>query len=99
MNVVRHAADAICFAIHVARDRSQIGVEFRARVGNEEGAAFLRAEDDVDDDEGEGLWHGDIGFRAKGPIDSSLGQRPSNGQQMFPSANGAVHRTITSACV
>ena len=49
--MVRHAADAICFAIHVARDRSQIGVEFRARVGNEEGAAFLRAEDDVDDDE------------------------------------------------
>lgn len=49
--MVRHTADAICFAIRVAGDRGQIGVEFRAGVGIEKGTAFLRAEDDVDDDE------------------------------------------------
>jgi len=49
--MVRHAADAIRFAIRVARDRGQIGVEFRARVGIEEGASFLRTEDDVYNDE------------------------------------------------
>ena len=59
MNVVRHAADAIRLAARIARDGGEIRVEFRARVGVEEWAAFLRAEDDVDDDEAQGLWHGD----------------------------------------
>jgi len=49
--MVCHTADAIRFATRVARDRGEIRVEFRARVGVEKGTAFLRAEDDVDDDE------------------------------------------------
>ena len=57
--MVCHAADAIRLATRIARDRGEIGVEFRARVEVEEWAAFLRAEDDVDDDEAQGLWHGD----------------------------------------
>ena len=49
--MVRHAADAIGFALRVARDRGEIRVEFRTRVGIKKWVAFLRAEDDVDDDE------------------------------------------------
>jgi len=51
VDMIRHTAESIGFAIRVARDRGQISVEFRTRVGNEKGTAFLRAEDDVDDDE------------------------------------------------
>lgn len=51
--MIRHAADAIRLATRVAGDGREIRVEFRARVRVEEGVAFLRAEDDVDDDEGQ----------------------------------------------
>ena len=49
--MVRHAADAIRLTGDVASNGREIGMEFGTRVGVEEWAAFLRAEDDVDDDE------------------------------------------------
>ena len=49
--MIRHPANAICLATRIPRDGREIRVEFQARVGVEEWAAFLRAEDDVDDDE------------------------------------------------
>src|SRR5260370_1270414 len=77
MHVVRHAARPVTFAAGVTGDRGQIRVKFRARAGIEQSAALLRAENDVDDNEAQGLWHGDK-FRANGPADASLGQRPRN---------------------
>src|SRR6266849_1766272 len=77
MHMVRNAARPATFAAGVAGDRRQIGVKFRARAGIEQGAALLRAENDVDDNEAEGLWHGDK-FRANGPGDTRLGHRPRN---------------------
>lgn len=49
--MIRHAADAIRLATRVAHDGGEIRVELRSRVRGEERAAFLRAEDDVDDNE------------------------------------------------
>src|SRR5713226_5482998 len=84
MHMVRNAARPVTFAAGVTGDRSQIRVKFRARAGIEQGAALLRAENDVNDNEAQGLWHGDK-FRANGPADASLGQRPRNqGPQIVP---------------
>lgn len=51
VNMIRLAEDAIRLAIRVAHDGGAIRVELRSRVQGEERAAFLRAEDDVDDNE------------------------------------------------
>ena len=64
MNVVRHAADAIRLAAGVARDGREIRVEFGPRVGIEVGLTIFRGKDDVEDDEAQGLRHGDgAGFQ------------------------------------
>jgi hypothetical protein len=44
-------------AIEVARDSGEVGVELWADGGLEERGAVLGGEDDVDQDEREGLWH------------------------------------------
>jgi|APGre2960657468_1045069.scaffolds.fasta_scaffold00130_17 hypothetical protein len=51
VNMIRLADDAIRLATRVAHDGGAIRVELRSRVRAEERAAFLRAEDDVDDNE------------------------------------------------
>ena len=57
MDVVFDAADEETFAVEVACDRGEVGVEFWADGGLEEGCAVFGGEDDVDEHEREGLWH------------------------------------------
>ena len=47
MNMVRHAADSEAFAIHIACDRREIGVEGGTHGGIKHGGAVFRGEDDV----------------------------------------------------
>ena len=47
MNVVRYAADAVGFAIHVSSDGGKVGVKSRAYFGIEEWLAILRAKDEM----------------------------------------------------
>ena len=58
MDVIVEAADEETFAVEVACDRGEVGVEVWADGGFEEGRAVFGGEDDVDEDQREGLWHG-----------------------------------------
>lgn len=58
MNMIRHATDAISFTPRVPCDLGQIGVEVRTQRWIEARKTVLRAEDQMDDDEAEGLRHG-----------------------------------------
>ena len=58
MDVVRHTARAIGFASGVPRHRGKIGVEMWTQLFVKAWKTILRAEDDVDDDEAQGLRHG-----------------------------------------
>jgi len=91
MHMILHAARPVTFTAGVAGHGREIRMEFGPRVRVEEWVAILRAKDDVDDDERERLGHGDD-FRAKGPFNTSLGQRPRKTvPNISPSANGAIH--------
>ena len=90
MDMICHAARPVTFTTCVARHGREIRMEFGPRLRVEEWVAILLAEDDVDDDEGKGLRHGGD-FRANGPVDTSLGQRPRKTvPNICPSANGAI---------
>jgi len=80
MHVIRHATRSVTFAARVAGDRREVGVEFGPRAGVDQRTAFLRAENDVNDDETQRLWHGGE-FRANGPVDTSVGHRPTSPEQ------------------
>jgi hypothetical protein len=102
MNVVRHARDAIRLTARIPCHGGEIRVELRARFLAQNRAAILRAENDVDDDETQGLGYGDIGswpmiqfFPAGGNVliegptarqYPSLGQRPRIRGPMIPQA-------------
>ncbi len=62
MDMIRHAADAEAFAIHVADDRSEIGVQGRADGDVEYGITVFRTEDDVREKVGKRLRHGSLGW-------------------------------------
>src|SRR6266540_285167 len=57
MHMIRHATRPVTFATGIARDRRQVGVEFGARLGIEQGAAVFRAENDVNNNKAKRLWH------------------------------------------
>ena len=67
MDVVRNAADEEAFAVEVACDGREVGVEVWADRGLEERGAVLRGEDDVEEREREGLWHRGLLGRAFSP--------------------------------
>ena len=78
MNVIGHAANAVTFAMRVARYRCKIRVQSRSHIGNDKGSTLLGPEDDVDDNKAKGLRHVDgTGFQ---PFSSGctrdLGLRP-----------------------
>jgi hypothetical protein len=68
MEVVFDAADEETFAVEVACDRGDVGVEFWEDGGFEERGAVFGGEDDVDEDEREGLGHGGWLGRAFSPL-------------------------------
>ena len=51
------------------------------------------AEHQMHNDERKGLWHGDK-FRAKGPVYTSLGRRPSSMATQFLRAKGPVYNSL-----
>ena len=57
--MIGNATDAEAFASGVASDGSEIGVNIRANCGCENRRAIFRAENDVDEEIGEGLRHED----------------------------------------
>ena len=58
MDVVRHTARAIGFASGVPRHRGKVSVEMWTHSALEERQPILGAENDVDDNESQGLRHG-----------------------------------------
>ena len=64
MHVVRHPARAITFAIGIADDGGQIAVDLWPHIADEQRPPVFGAENEVKDDEAQGLWHGDgAGFQ------------------------------------
>ena len=61
MNVVRHATHAISFAAGVSRHRRKIGMQTGPNRKLKMRESIFRAENDVDDNEAEGLRH-DLGW-------------------------------------
>jgi hypothetical protein len=57
MDVIHHSTDTIRFAPSVPRPRRKIGMETGPRRFFKMRVPILRAEDNVDDDEAEGLGH------------------------------------------
>jgi hypothetical protein len=58
VHMIGHAADTVAFAIGMAGNGGEVGVEVSANLRGEEGSAILRAEDEMNDRQAEGLWHG-----------------------------------------
>ena len=58
MHMIRHAADAEAFAIHIAGDRREVGVKGRAHRGIKHGCTVFGAKDNVRQKIRERLWHG-----------------------------------------
>ena len=59
MNMIGKAPDTISFAPCIARDRGQISVKSWTHFAAEECLPFLRAENEVDYDQAQRLWHMD----------------------------------------
>ena len=72
--MIGHPADAIAFAIAIARDGREIGVELRAVLCVEQRHTILRAEDQMKEVQTEGLRHG--GTRLTG-AENGTGRWPS----------------------
>jgi hypothetical protein len=53
MNMIRHAAHAVAFAIGISCDSGEIGVKGWTHRCVEHGSAVFRAENQVDEQEGE----------------------------------------------
>ena len=58
MHMVGHAADAEAFAIDIAGDRGEVGVECWAHCGIKHRSPVFGAKDDVRQEIRERLWHG-----------------------------------------
>ena len=59
MHMVCHAADSERLAIGIAGDRGEIRVELGPDGGFDQRLAILGAENDVENDEAQRLWHDD----------------------------------------
>ena len=71
MNMVGDAANAIAFTIGIASNGGKICIQFRTHLGVKNGRAVFCAEDEMNQKEGERLWHGEdyrLGFQPSGSL-------------------------------
>ena len=94
MYVIGDASGAEAFAAGVTGYGSEIGVKIRENCGGENRRAIFGAEDDVNEEIGEGLRHGDkdrSGFQPSGIFRGNLTQGDALGwDSVAPSALSAV---------
>jgi len=72
MDMIGDASDAIAFAVGVAGDRREIGAKIKTDLGIEQRDTIFGAENDVDEEIGERLGHGERINRAFSPWVSPL---------------------------